>query len=51
VFGGALDFVQCDFRNNDLSVNNAYVFNNGFYVQLNTNAAQCYFTWVFKGVL
>jgi hypothetical protein len=51
VFGGALDFVQLDFSNNGLSVNNAYVFNNGFYVQLNTNAAQCYASWTWTGVL
>jgi hypothetical protein len=51
VFGGALDFVQCDFRNNNLSVNNTYVFNNGSHVQLNTNAAQCYGTWTWIGVL
>jgi hypothetical protein len=43
-FGNALDFVQCNFRNNNLSVNNAYVFNNNFYIRLNTNAAQCYGT-------
>jgi hypothetical protein len=51
VFGGALDFVQLDFRNNGLSVNNAYVFSNGFYIQLNTNAAQCYGTSTWTGVL
>jgi hypothetical protein len=50
-FGNALDFVQIDFRNKNLSVNNACVYNNGFYVQLNTNAAQCYGTWTWTGVL
>jgi hypothetical protein len=50
-FGNVLDFAQIDFCNNNMSVNNAYVFNNGFYVQLNINASQCYASWVFKGVL
>jgi hypothetical protein len=50
-WGNTLDFVQLDFRNNNLSLNTAYVYSNGLTFVLNANAAQCYGCWAWKGIL